>query len=113
MQLHGRVFLALSTVVNTPFRGLYASANVCLFTNLRFIYLQTCGFTATLWALVEVKLGDAEEINKASLKLLSLANDIDEKEHPRPAFLMIITCGAFASRDKNGVYIVPLGCLKP
>lgn len=65
------------------------------------------------WALVEVKLGDAEEINKASLKLLSLANDIDEKEHPRPAFLMIITCGAFASRDKNGVYIVPLGCLKP
>lgn len=65
------------------------------------------------WALVEVKLGDEEEIKEASTKLVELANDIDDKEHPKPAFLMVVTGTNVALRDDNGVYVVPLGCLKP
>lgn len=65
------------------------------------------------WALIEVKLGDEEEIKNASTKLVELAKDIDEKEHPKPAFLMVVTGTNVALKDDNGVYVVPLGCLKP
>ncbi len=64
------------------------------------------------WALVEVKLTDLEEIDKASEELVEIANDIENKRHPKPAFLMIITAGKIALKDKNGVYLIPLGCLK-
>lgn len=73
----------------------------------------TIEFTDGSWALIEIKLGDSEEITKASKKLVALANDIDDKYHPRPSFLMIITSQNVAYRDDNGVYVVPLGCLKP
>ncbi|MBO4737309.1 MAG: DUF4143 domain-containing protein, partial [Bacilli bacterium] len=65
------------------------------------------------WALVEAKLGDEEEIKKSSAKLVNLALDINEEEHPKPAFLMIVTGTNVAYKDDNGVYIVPLACLKP
>ena len=65
------------------------------------------------WALVEVKLSSKEQIKEASKKLVALAADIDEKEHPKPAFLMVITAQNVALQDENGVYTVPLGCLKP
>ncbi len=65
------------------------------------------------WALVEVKLGDEEEIKNASKKLVELAADIDSKEHPKPVFLMVITGTNVAIKDENDVYIVPLGCLRP
>ena len=65
------------------------------------------------WALVEVKLSDKEQINEASKKLVDLAADINEKEHPKPAFLMVITSQNVALQDENGVYRIPLGCLKP
>ncbi len=65
------------------------------------------------WALVEAKLGDEEEIKKSSKKLVELAKDIDEKRHPKPAFLLIVTGTNVAYKDENGVYIVPLSCLKP
>ena len=65
------------------------------------------------WALIEVKLGDEEEIKESSTKLGALANDIDEKEHPKPAFMMIVTGTNVAYKDDNGVYVVPLACLKP
>ena len=65
------------------------------------------------WALIEVKLGDEEEIKESSTKLVALANDIDEKEHPKPAFMMIVTGTNVAYKDDNGVYVVPLACLKP
>lgn len=65
------------------------------------------------WALVEVKLSDNEQIKQASKILVELAADINEKEHPKPAFLMIITAQNVALKDKNGVYTIPLGCLKP
>ena len=65
------------------------------------------------WALIEVNLGDEEEIKESSNKLVNLSNDIDNKEHPKPSFLMVITGEKFAYRDDNGVFIVPLSCLRP
>lgn len=58
-------------------------------------------------------MSDKEEIDKASKKLVELAKNIDEKDHPKPAFLMIITTLKVALQDDSGVYLVPLGCLKP
>ena len=65
------------------------------------------------WALLEVKLGDKEEIETASNKLVELSKDINKKEHPEPAFLMIVTAQKVAYKDDNGAYVVPLCCLKP
>ncbi len=64
------------------------------------------------WALIEVKLTDPDEIKAASEKLLAIAGDIDNKLHPLPAFLMVITAGSLAYKDENGVYVVPLSCLR-
>lgn len=64
------------------------------------------------WAGVEVKLGRNEEDNAAA-NLLKLASKIDESKMQKPTFLMILTGGQFAYRRKDGVYVVPIGCLKP
>ena len=64
------------------------------------------------WALVEVKLGGEEDIKKASENLIKIANDIDWKKMGKPAFLMVVTKNKVAYQMENGVYVVPLCCLK-
>lgn len=63
------------------------------------------------WAAVEVKLGSSE-IEDGANNLKSLANDIDTTKFNAPSFLMVLTGGEFAYRREDGVYVVPLGCLK-
>ena len=63
------------------------------------------------WALVEVKLGDDEDVNLAAKKLIELASDINMENKP-PVFLIVITKGSLAYRREDGVYVVPLACLK-
>ncbi|MCF0112387.1 MAG: hypothetical protein HUJ60_00205 [Bacilli bacterium] len=48
----------------------------------------------------------------ASKKLCAIANDIDQDKTGRHCFSMVITKNQVARRDENGIYIVPLGCLK-
>ncbi|SNU08127.1 hypothetical protein SAMN06297422_11564 [Lachnospiraceae bacterium] len=64
------------------------------------------------WALVEVKLGGEEDIKQASENLIKIANDIDWKKTGKPAFLMVVTKNKVAYQMENGVYVVPLCCLK-
>ena len=64
------------------------------------------------WAAVEVKMGMYEE-EEAAKHLLALANDIDGQKMRTPSFLMILTAGQYAYRREDGVYVVPIGCLKP
>lgn len=64
------------------------------------------------WALVEVKMGGQKDIDAASLKLLEIAKDIDEEKTGKQSFLMVVTKGNLAYRRKDGVYVIPLGCLK-
>ena len=64
------------------------------------------------WALVEVKLCNEEDIKEASKKLIELSNDVDDTRHPKPSLLMIVTATQTAYVDVNGVYVVPIACLK-
>lgn len=63
------------------------------------------------WAAVEVKLG-SREIEEGAEHLKKLADKIDTTRFPEPSFLMILTGGEFAYRRDDGVYVVPVGCLK-
>jgi predicted AAA+ superfamily ATPase len=64
------------------------------------------------WALIEVKLGGEDDIRKAADNLLKIADDIDRERTGKPAFLMVVTKNKVAYRMENGVYVVPLCCLK-
>ena len=63
------------------------------------------------WAAVEVKLG-SREIEEGAENLKKLATKIDGDKSPEPSFLMVLTGGEFAYRREDGVYVVPLGCLR-
>ncbi len=64
------------------------------------------------WSLIEVKLGSDADIEDAAKHLLDIATDIDTKKTGSLNFLMVITKDKFAYRRKDGVYVVPLGCLR-
>ncbi|MBR1852054.1 MAG: ATP-binding protein [Lachnospiraceae bacterium] len=64
------------------------------------------------WALIEVKLGGEDDIKQASQNLIRIANDIDSEKTGKAAFLMVITKNKVAYQMENGVYVVPLCCLK-
>ena len=64
------------------------------------------------WAAVEVKTG-SKEIEEAAEHLIQLSEDVDTDKIGKPAFLMVLTGGQFAYRRKDGVYVIPIGCLKP
>ena len=61
------------------------------------------------WALVEVKLG-GNLVEEGAKNLLKLKSDIHA--HTAPSFLMVITATGPAYRRPDGVYVVPLNCLK-
>lgn len=63
------------------------------------------------WAAVEVKLG-AKQIDEASEHLQELARKVNEEKMGKPSFLMVLTGGEFAYQRKDGVLVVPIGCLK-
>ncbi|MDR1158277.1 MAG: DUF4143 domain-containing protein [Oscillospiraceae bacterium] len=63
------------------------------------------------WGAVEVKLG-AGEIEDASKNLLRLKQAVDTEKMNEPSFLMVLTGTEYAFQMKNGVWVVPLGCLK-
>jgi uncharacterized protein len=62
---------------------------------------------------VEVKLGGDKLINEGATNLISLAEKINTDKMNVPSFMMVLTgTGDFAYRRKDGVYVVPVGCLK-
>jgi predicted AAA+ superfamily ATPase len=65
------------------------------------------------YGLIEIKLGGDRRIEEGVLTLKDLASKIDTERMKEPSFLMILTAvGDYAYRRKDGVYIVPIGCLK-
>lgn len=64
------------------------------------------------WGAVEVKLGGGQ-IDEAARNLIDLRNKVDDASMGKPSFLMVLTGTEFAYRRTDGVYVVPLGCLKP
>jgi predicted AAA+ superfamily ATPase len=65
------------------------------------------------YGLIEIKLGGEIRIEEGVKTLNKLASCIDTERMKEPSFLMILTAvGGYAYRRKDGVYIVPIGCLK-
>jgi len=63
------------------------------------------------WGAIEVKLGNSQ-IEQAAKNLLKLKEKVDTDKMRKPSFLMVLTGGQFAYRRKDGVLMVPIGCLK-
>jgi len=66
------------------------------------------------YGLVEIKIGGEVLINEGAKNLTTLKNKIDTTLMNKPSFLMILTgVGNIAYRREDGIYVVPIGCLKP
>ncbi len=67
------------------------------------------------YGLIEIKLGGNNLIEKGAATLSKLAGKIDTDKMVPPSFMMVLTAvGAYAyQRPQDGVYVVPIGCLKP
>lgn len=63
------------------------------------------------WAAIEVKLGN-KQIEEAAQHLQELARKVDDEKMGRPSFLMVLTGGEYAYQRKDGVLVVPVGCMK-
>lgn len=63
------------------------------------------------WAAVEVKVG-GNKIDEAAANLLKLRDRVDVEHMKMPSFLMVIYGGQVAYKRSDGIYVVPIGCLK-
>lgn len=65
------------------------------------------------FGLIEIKLGGDKLIEEGAENLKTFSNKIDTNKMKAPSFLMVLTgTGNFAYRREDGVYVVPIGCLK-
>lgn len=65
------------------------------------------------YGLIEIKLGGDKLIEYGAETLKSMEAKIDTAKMDTPSFLMVLTgTGDWAYRRKDGVYVVPIGCLK-
>ena len=64
------------------------------------------------WAAVEVKLSSSESIDEGAKHLLEISADIDTDKEKVPTFLMVLTATPYAYKREDGVFVVPLGCLR-
>ncbi len=65
------------------------------------------------YGLIEIKLGGDTLIDEGAKSLTTLAADIDTTRMKSPSFMMVLTgIGDFSYQRDDGVYVVPVGCLK-
>lgn len=65
------------------------------------------------YGLIEIKLGGDSLINEGADTLKKLESRIDITKMKNPSFLLVLTAtGKYAYRREDGVYVVPIGCLK-
>lgn len=65
------------------------------------------------FGLVEIKLGGELLIEEGAKSLKALRDKIDPEKMKTPSFLMVLTgLGDYAYRREDGVYVVPIGCLR-
>ncbi len=66
------------------------------------------------WGAIEIKLGGESLINDGVASLNKLKAKLSEKsDEVAPSFMMILTATGPAYRRDDGIYIVPINCLKP
>jgi len=65
------------------------------------------------YGLVEIKLGGEKLIEEGARTLTLLSNIIDTSKMEAPAFRMVLVgVGEYAYKRTDGIYVVPIGCLK-
>lgn len=65
------------------------------------------------YGLAEIKLGGERLIEEGAQNLKTLKEKIDTTKMPAPSFLMIVVgVGNYAYRREDGIFVVPIGCLK-
>ncbi len=65
------------------------------------------------YGLIEIKLGGSKLIEEGAGSLKKMEEKIDTDKMSTPSFLMVLTgTGDYAYRRQDGVYVVPIGCLK-
>lgn len=66
------------------------------------------------WGAIEIKLGGFEAVEEGVKSLKLLKNKLAEKSDVvPPSFMMVLTaCGPCYKRDIDGIYVVPINCLK-
>lgn len=67
------------------------------------------------YGLIEIKIGGDALVQEGVEKLTDLRNNLDTEKMKEPAFMAVVTgLGAYAyQRPEDGIYVVPIGCLKP
>lgn len=66
------------------------------------------------YGLIEVKIGGEKWIEQGAENLISLSKIINTEKMYEPSFMMVLTAvGDFAYRRKDGIYVVPITCLRP
>ena len=65
------------------------------------------------YGLVEIKLGGDRLIEEGCANLKALSGKLDTDKMKKPSFRMVLTgTGDYAYRRPDGIYVVPIGCLK-
>ena len=65
------------------------------------------------YGLIEIKLGGEKLINEGAQNLIKMENKIDTNKMKKPSFLMVLTATSkYAYQREDGVYVIPIGCLK-
>ena len=65
------------------------------------------------YGLIEIKLGGDKLINEGAQNLIKMKNKIDTNKMKKPSFLMVLTATSkYAYQREDGVYVIPIGCLK-
>lgn len=65
------------------------------------------------YGLIEIKLGGDELIEEGAKTLKAMEEKIDTDKMGKPSFSMVLTgLGGYAYRRPDGIYVVPIGCLK-
>lgn len=65
------------------------------------------------YGLIEIKLGGDVAIEYGATNLKTLKKKIDTDRMKAPSFLMVLTAvGDYAYKREDGVYVVPIGCLR-
>ncbi len=66
------------------------------------------------YGLIEVKLGGKKLIDEGAAILTELSEKIDVDRMMAPSFMMVLTgTGDYAYKRTDGVWVVPIGCLRP
>jgi uncharacterized protein len=63
------------------------------------------------WGAIEIKMGQ-RQVDEAFKKLTKLKEKINTEVMNPPSFLMVLTGNKYALKHRNGIFVVPISCLR-